>query len=514
MTWVIALACITIVSTAVYLTTFLIDSATQGSKLSLSDLVLSPNAQGALSNMPEVITGILGITITVVAIIVELASNRYTPRVTELFVRSPVNLAVLTFYVITGLMCIWVSLTGASPEFTPRVGMAVTLCFITVSMLILLPYFAFVFGFLNPHNIIEHMANSALRAIRRGDSENRSKATYSKLAAMKGIEQLSDVALNAIEHKDKGICMHAVETLGALTRNYLDSKKTMPDNWFVMDPQISENTDFVSLHHEVIQDIEKKCIWLEMKTLRQYQMLYGETLNRMRDINYLIAINTRKLAEQTMDQGEDHSTSLAIKFMNTFLRATINGRDVRTAYNVLNQYRLLAEHALKIQRYDVAVEAAARFKYYGQLGFNSGIPFILETAAYDLCTLNEMAFDLNASCMDEMLSIFLDVDKEAEEGHALEASLRGVRKAQVKLATYYLTNNAEHLARTIFEDMSNELPQRLASIREELASIDTKEFWEINDRGVNFDYLEPSRRNVLNVFFGWFSNSDQTVTVR
>ena len=36
------------------------------------------------------------------------------------------------------------------------------------------------------------------------------------MLAVGGIEQLADVALNAIEHKDKGICMHAVDTLGEL----------------------------------------------------------------------------------------------------------------------------------------------------------------------------------------------------------------------------------------------------------------------------------------------------------
>jgi hypothetical protein len=134
-----------------------------------------------------------------------------------------------------------------------------------------------------------------------------------------------------------------------------------------------------------------------------------------------------------------------------------------------------------------------------------GLPFMLETAAYDLCALNELAFDLDVPCRDEILSIFLEVDKEAEEGHALEASLRGVRKAQVKLATYYLQHGAVDLARAIFEDMRGELPKRLASIQDELANISSQDFWEMSDRGVNFDYLEPERRAMLVEFFSWFS---------
>jgi hypothetical protein len=299
--------------------------------------------------------------------------------------------------------------------------------------------------------------------------------------------------------------MHAVDALGKLARDYLSIKSRMPEDWFAMTPVIAENPDFVSMQGEVLRGIERDRCWFEMKILRQYQMLYGETLNKMRDINYLIAINTRKLAENGIEKGEERTSSLAVKFFNTYLRATINGRDVRTAYNVLNQYRLLAETALREGRYDIAIEAARRFQYYGQLGFARGLPFVLETTAYDLCTLNEIAFDLNALCQQELLAVFLEVDKEAEEGHEFEASLRGVRKAQVKLATYYLTQGAEDLARAIYEDMKGELPARLASIREELAGITSKEFWEVSDRGGNFDYLDPERRAVLPNFFSWFN---------
>ena len=85
-----------------------------------------------------------------------------------------------------------------------------------------------------------------------------------------------------------------------------------------------------------------------------------------------------------------------MKFFNTFLRATINARDVRTAYNVLNQYRLFGEALLDFGDGSRAVEVARYFKYYGRLSFDQKQPFVLETVAYDLCTLNEIAFDKNS----------------------------------------------------------------------------------------------------------------------
>jgi hypothetical protein len=509
LTWLLALALITSVSAAVYLVTLYFDFRS-GGEIAFPEILFSHDAMSAMSNMPEVIAGVLGITITVVAIIVELAANRYTPRVTDLFVKSPTNIGVLGFFVVTCLLCIWVSLTGGREGFVPRIGTLVTVSAITACLLLLLPYFVFVFNFLDPHHIIGYMGSSALSAITLGQGGPLHRRRRAKLAAVSGIEQLADVALNAIEHKDKGICMHAVDTLGKLTRDYLAVKPGMPAAWFAMDEELAENPDFVSMQADVIRSIEAQRCWLEMKVLRQFQMLYGETLNRMRDINYLIAINTRKLAENALRTGQRQTAVIAVKFLNTYLRATLNGQDVRTAYNVLNQYRLLAEFALMNEAHDEVVEAARRFKYYGQLGFSIGLPFVLETAAFDLCRLNELAFDLSSPCRGELLAIFLEVDKEAEEGHALEASLRGVRKAQIKLATYYLTKGETEAARAIFEDMKNEVKGRLASIRKELEAIESPDFWEISDRGVNFDYLEPDRRNMLETFFNWFEMEKTT----
>ncbi len=325
-----------------------------------------------------------------------------------------------------------------------------------------------------------------------------------KHSATRGIEQLADVASGAIESKDKVVCMHAVSALGRLAADYLEEKPRLRPDWFSLDAMVRENPDFVSMQNDILKDIEDNRYWVEMKILRQFQMLYGESLNRMRDINYLLAIHTRKTAEKALDTGDEAVVALCVKFFNTFLRATINARDVRTAYNVLNQYRLLAEGALIRHKGLVAVDIARRFKYYGQLGFASGIAFVLETAAYDLCELNEMAFVQNAPCLPQLLDILLEVDKEAEEGHSMEASLRGVRKAQIKLATFFLTRGAQEPARTIFNDMKDELPSRLQSIHEELSGIRSRDFWEINDRGINFDYLDVDRRAALETFFSWF----------
>ena len=494
---------------AVFVLSFGIDAMDQANPAAAWRLIVHPNpasALGALSNAAEVVAAVLGIAITVVAIVVELASNRYTHRITELFVAEPINFAVMGFFVVTALQCLAVSIVfdmGPNGEvgFVPFVGASVSMVMLFLSLLILLPYFAFVFSFLNPIEIVDRIRQHTLDVI-----ASRSTPTARKQPeAIRGIEQLADVALNAMEHKDKGVSMASADALRTLLLDYQKVRGGLEDAWFAVEGEIAVNPDFVSMSATVLESVSERRIWLEMKILRQYQTLYNEALNRMRDMNYLIAINTRLIAEASLAAKNYELFDLSVKFFNTYLRATINAKDVRTAYNVLNQYRLLAESALSFEDGKHAIEVARFFKYYGGVSFNAKLPFILETVAYDLCALNELAYEKDSPSARELLRIFLQVDRESGS-EVQETSLRGVRKAQVKLATFYLMKGEENLAREVFEDMSGERPERLASIRNELLAIKSSEFWEISDRGVNFDYLPPKRKRRMLEFFGWFGD--------
>jgi hypothetical protein len=176
---------------------------------------------------------------------------------------------------------------------------------------------------------------------------------------------------------------------------------------------------------------------------------------------------------------------------------------VRAAYSTLNQYRELAEQLMRHDQNDVVIEVGKYLAYYGQTAHAMDLGFVTETAAHDLSALCERAFETNARCHDVLLRTFLEVDKEAET-KVQERTLRGVRKAQAKLASYYLLNGAEAHARSIFRDMAHEAPERLASIETELAAVTSKDFWEVTDRGVNFDYVDTMRKEQLAVFFTWF----------
>ncbi len=468
----------------------------------------SERGQQALSDVGQVVSQILGVAISVVAIIVELASNRYTHRITELFFRTRVNFAVMGLFVLSGLNSAWVALTY-QPDHVPVRATLLSVVLMSVSMLLLLPYFAFVFDFVNPMNIVSRIRRETMAAVSGAPASitlARDHAEHVQHVASDGTEQLSDVALNAMANHDGAIAMASVNALGELARDYLGVKSGLPLDWFQISDHVAHDPDFVSMSRDVLDQLARDRSWFEFKVLRQLQTVYQAALGSNRELCYVVSIHTRELAERAMAASDPRATELCVKFFNTYLRSTVNARDVRTAYNVLNQYRLLAEAALRQGAGRYAVEIARYFKYYGQLAFHMDLGFVLETAAYDLGALNELAFDLRARERHELLRIFLQVDKEGE-GASREASLRGVRKAQVRLATYYLLHGDEGAAREVFVDMRNEKPARLASIRDEMLAISSRDFWEVTDRGSNFDYIPPDRKRRLVEFFHWFGDT-------
>ena len=458
------------------------------------------DAVGSLSGL---FAAILGIIITVVSIIVQLSAERYA-HVTQMFLRDRTNLAVLGFYV---LSCIWGVLNAFSLQtgWVPRITLTAVIVLAAACFAVMAPYFAYVFDFLQPENIIGRIRAEADAAAREG-ARTLSESQRADLQArtLNGMEELTDITINSISSKDKIIAVSAVDALKDFAVRYLDEKKGARKDWFVVGSGIRENPDFVSMAPGVVDDMESRHTWVEWKVLRQYQGIYLDALDHMKDVAYVICIDTRYIGEKAIAVEDHEALYVCVKFFNSYLRATLNARDVRTAYNLLNQYRALIEALLRAGWDARAAEVGNYLKYYSHISFRMGLPFVTETCAYDLESLCELAHDLRSPAENALLKTFLEIDQPSMESEVEETGLRGVRKAQIKLATHYIVTGAEALARQIHDDMLGERPERLRSIRDELLSVTSEDFWEVIDRGRNFDYLSPERKKALQVFYGWF----------
>jgi hypothetical protein len=495
------------VSATLFIGFFMIDwGLAHGPKLSPLATLLNfdvDTLQNTLGNLSQVLAAILGIVITVVSIVVQLAATRYTPRLAEMFFRDRTNLGVLFFFVVACINAVWLSVS-VGKGFLPTVSIVFTLALVSASLLIMVPYFAYVFDFLDPERVVARIQQHAVAASLESDDP---QVGARQLRTISGIEQLADISINATSQKDKAMAVGAIDAIKDLGITYLEKKGAIAKEWFAVTGGLRDNTDFVALAAESIEEIVEKRTWLEWKVLRQFQLIYNEALGEMPDINHLISINTRYLGQAALYADDEHALALTVKFFNTYMRSTLNTSRVRTAYNVLNQYRQLAEAALAVGRHTLVGEVAFYLRYYGQIAHGKDLGFVTETVAYDLATLCERAFVAQGPSHDVVLKHLLELDRPADTA-SQETILRGVRKAQVKLATFYLVSGAAADARRIYEDMRLERPERLRSIRDELLSIEAKDFWEVIDRGTNFDYLDEARKAQLKVFFSWFPNLD------
>ncbi|MEM9490555.1 MAG: DUF2254 family protein [Myxococcota bacterium] len=455
----------------------------------------------AVSALAAMIAAVLGIVITVVSIIVQLSAERYT-GVAQMFLRDRTNITVMAYYVVACVCGVWLSMSLQN-AWVPRALVVVIMAATTIGLVLMLPYFAYVFWFLEPRNIIERIRLHAARTVRTkvhgGSREHYGTLQTTALSAM---EELTDITSNSISGKDKIIASRAVDALKDLCIDYLETKGRARNDWFRIGEGIRWNPDFVAMDPESLADLENRRTWFEWKILRQYLGIYNEALTSMRDINYLIAIDTRYIGEAAGRKKDNELMVLVFRYMNSYLRATLNARDVRTAYNVLNQYRILVEAMLNQGNGAVALEGVKHMNYYGRVSYDMKLLFVTETVAYDVSALCQIAHSLGAEQQEDMLKYFLELDQPLQV-QSQEKGQLGERKAQVKLAAYYLTQGEEDKARLIAQDMKGEPKTRLLVIRDQLERVTSKDFWEIIDRGRNFEYMPPSQREKMATFFDW-----------
>jgi Predicted membrane protein (DUF2254) len=451
----------------------------------------------ALPGLAGMTAAVLGIVITVVSIIVQLSAERYT-GVARLFLRDRLNVAVMAYFIVACVCGVWLSL-AVHHDFVPRAAVLAMLAFTTAGLVVMLPYFAYVFRFLEPQSIIGRIRAAAVTTVTEAVTAPPAVAVAAQADVLTALAELTDITSNSISGKDKIIASRAVDAIKDFVVGYLAIKGRAPAAWFAIGDDIREDPDFVAMDPESLRDLEGHQTWVEWKALRQYLGIYNEALTAMPDIDYLIAIDTRYVGEAAAARGDQALVGLVFKFMNSYLRATINAKAVRTAYNVLNQYRLLVEAMIKRDQREVANDAVGHMIYYGRTSYDLQLGFVTETVAYDVGALCELAH-AHGGRDEAMLTAFLDLDQPLRAKRQ-ESALLGIRKAQVKLACYYLEAGAEDRARRIAADLRAEPAERLATIHDQLERVDTKEFWEIIDRGRNFEFMPAAQRRHMGRFF-------------
>jgi hypothetical protein len=462
-----------------------------------------------LSGLGEVVTAILGIEITAIAIVVQLAANKYSSNIMELFIDNKVNVYLIALFVITGTNTVLV-INTLNEKFIPLFSIAITVMLIALSLLMVIPHFSYVFNFLRPNNFLSYVKNRTINLLNDISLKRLSYSIEVKEKINYNINFVGDIALNSVYQGDRAVPLLCLSVLKDILSEYSQRKNNMPKEWFELTGNEYLDPDFSNYSEFVMKKIHDKQTYLERKVFRLYELIYNNSKLTLRDVASGVLVYSKILAEVFIKNKDINALNTVFQYFNSYLRFAITARDPRSAFNAFEQYRMIAEKLL--DSYPKEVEKISfYFKFYGQEANKYSVLFILETAAHDLCRINQIAYEKNVKNKLELLKLFLTLDEPLEqtsdENSQKEKSLIGVRIAQAKLAGFYIMKGDLEFAKIIFEDMQIEPISRINKIKETIFQTTDEEFWEITPRGVNFNYVEPEIKAALVQFFGWFEKN-------
>lgn len=461
-----------------------------------------------VAGLPEAITAILGIEITTLAIVVQLAANKYSSKIFDLFLKNRVNVIVMFIFILTAACTLLVTNTLRESEPLPGFTITVTLFLIVTSLIIIIPHFNYVFYFLKPENFLTFVREDITKKIKKVADGEKPFIKADIEEVKEGINFMGDVAINSVVFGDRAVSLLCVSNLQQFAVEYINYKKNLPEGWFKLTGTEGLDPDFSSFANFVMSRIAEQKILIETKVFKVYELLFDNSRRNLRDVASGVLFNSEMIATSAIKSGDSGSLKIILQYFNTYIRIGIRERDPRAVFTTLEHYRLVAEALLDYNPKRVE-EVSFYFKYYGQEAEKNNVLFILETVSYDLCILNERAYEKNVPNIRELLDIFLTLDqpitdKKTPVAESKEVSLIGVRIAQARLAAFYLRNNENDLAKLIYEDMKVEPVSRIEKIKNVIFTTTNEEFWEITPRGINFYYMSDSRKEALKTFFSWF----------
>jgi hypothetical protein len=373
---------------------------------------------------------------------------------------------------------------GVAEQHPPGLLVGLNLLLGTASFLVLIPYFRFVFHFLQPASIIHRIEQQVRQAI-LGSLASRSRRSRQRCGALSrrlgstsssdrvsgteslqrrfswqqpsapepcvtahqrclsALDEIKSIATSALRQQEGSILLEALDSLKSLWVFYAAHKAQLPPAWFLLTPALWRDPDFASVDRGLLGRIEAEGSWLELKILRQYQALFAEGLNGMRQASTLVAIHSRELGIRALEAQQLTVAGWVIKFFNTYLRAVINARDIRSGYNLLKQYRLLAEAALQHRQSALVLQIVGYFRYYSLIAYKAGLFFLSETFGFDLGMLAQSSCALGSETTEAIVQALLRLDQDPVRvsgteslSEQQETTLRGIRKTQVRLAAY------------------------------------------------------------------------------
>jgi len=443
------------------------------------------SVQFVLNTNAAALTSAMSVLIALVLLTVQLTAQRYSFSVLGIFVQDRVNAALIGLFIITIVFNLWLALV-LKETYIPGAATLLAMLLMTLCFAMLPPYVLYLFDIIRPDNILDHIQSQFVKAVRPTTSPRQIE--HQRALATRRIAQMGDIARTAVNLSDGAVARHSVWVLYWSIASYLEAKRDLAPAWFEVEEQ-----HFRARHELIVREIEEAMIWVEIRMLDELREVFFATLNKLHDVNNTVALVMRLLGEKAVERDDHGLLGAIMKFFNTFLRAAINQGDVRAGYHVLYQYRLLADTAMETHP-DLTLQISHRISYYGDAAASGPLLWMSAAAAYDLRILAENAQTRGAG--DEVVGAIVgDVIDTVRRGEAKGSpALPQLYKMAVALGAFFLECDQIDDVRTICDLLAGVPMPLLERVGAELMAVDDPVFWELTDRVVNFDYVEPEVR--------------------
>lgn len=450
-------------------------------------------AANILRQLTRAVITILALTVTVTGIAVPLTANLYTPRLLELFVRDRVNILFFLFLTLAGIFThfgLYVIRDVPQTPFVPNVFCIWAIVLGLACIPLTGPFVLYMFRFLSPRVIVGKMSGEVVACL-ESSVERDSDQTRARVSDM--VEQFTEIAARAVSRHDAVMTGAVLDQIGRIAARYRELKPKLPESWFWGDPAAKLTTP-----KRAIALLREERTWFEFALLRSLEDLMQQVMKDMPEVSIRVARIVRRIAAGADKDGDALVVDLALRYLNTFLRMTITGRQVRAFYYCSWEYRRLAEDFAETNE-ERLVEIARLLEHYGGEAEKAGLVFATQVALYDLADILLLARESKLCSADLVLAVVL--------GAARDSAVAPVEPL-VKVLAQSLAAGHDDLVVPIASLLTDLPAERVAAAVGRVLAAEQQRYHEITARVTDLNWVPEDARAALRSW--WDGHRAQT----
>ena len=462
-----------------------IDPAT-GEPVRLSQLRATPTMVRTLaSSFSGAYSTLIALLLTFISLAIPITANLYTPKLIEIFIRDRINLFVLCTCAILAAHNLF-AFSLSFDQWTGQLPFAIAVAGAILGWLLLLPYYFYVVSFIDPLTIIKRVSHSLLVEFEAATTGKFPVAVAQQRVNQK-ITNLGSVLLRAADRADRDVTFDAIRTHVLALSRAREVKARLPAEFFKV-----SNDLLVGLSDDATDILSDARTWMEHRIAIQLVLAFKSVLGKMPDGVSAMAQAVKNAAHEEACRHNDAVFELLVRVLNCFTREAIKKKENASVFNVVYSYKALVRRLLS-DRPEHVSRLVHHLRFYAEYARAQGLPFIYELVSYELGELTERAYERKAAPARELLDAVLAFD-------GVEQSL-GLVKSRAILASYFLERGMAQELELVEASLRIVTPAVVEKARSGILAVQDRVFWELNDRGLNFDFVEPQRRTrVAEVF--------------